>query len=131
MTEESAVLVIEGDQHNADLLKHILGREGYRVIVAEDGQTAQNKINWLPHPPRLVLMDPMLPLVDGYQLLRQIRSKTLWNATKVIVLSAKTQEQDIIRAFELGASDYVTKPFHLGELLARIASQLKTSQCHG
>jgi DNA-binding response OmpR family regulator len=131
MTDEPLVLVIEGDKPCADLLMHILVRDGFRVILAEDGLSAQNRINRLSQPPHLVLLDPMLPFVDGYQLLRQIRRKPEWDDTRVIVLSAKIQEQDIVRAFELGASDYVTKPFQLGELLARIRSQINSRHHHG
>ena len=118
-------MVVEDDKLCAALLKHMLSRSGYQVLVVEDGLSAQNKINRLAQPPHLVLLDLMLPFIDGYHLLRQIRSKPAWANTPVIVLSAKTQEQDIIKALELGASDYVTKPFQINELMARIRSQIK------
>lgn len=124
MTDEPFVLVVEEDKSCAELLKHMLSRDGYRVLVTEDGLAAQNKIKTLSQPPHLVLLGLMLPFVDGYQLLQQIRRKPEWADIPVIVLSTKTQEQDIVHAFELGASDYVTKPFQLGELLARIRSQI-------
>ncbi len=119
------VMVVEDDKLCAALLKHMLSRSGYQVMVVEDGLDAQNKINRLAQPPHLLLLDLMLPIIDGYHLLRQVRSKPAWANTPVIVLSAKTQEQDIIKAFELGASDYVTKPFQINELMARIRSQIK------
>lgn len=119
------VMVVEDDKLCAALLKHMLSRSGYQVLVVEDGLAAQDKINRLAQPPHLLLLDLMLPFIDGYHLLRQVRSKPKWANTPVIVLSAKTQEQDIIKAFELGASDYVTKPFQMGELMARIRSQIK------
>lgn len=119
------VMVVEDDKLCAALLKHMLSRSGYQVMVVEDGLDAQNKINRLAQPPHLLLLDLMLPFIDGYHLLRQVRSKPAWANTPVIVLSAKTQEQDIIKAFELGASDYVTKPFQINELMARIRSQIK------
>jgi two-component system, OmpR family, alkaline phosphatase synthesis response regulator PhoP len=131
MTDEPLVLVVENDKLCADLLKHMLSRGGYRVVIAEDGFSAQNRINILAHPPHLVLLELMMPFVDGYQLLQQIHRKPEWAETPVIVLSTKTQEQDIVRAFELRASDYVTKPFQLGELLARIRRQISSRQCHG
>ena len=111
-------------------MEYILKREGFKVLVFEDGLSAQNRINFQAQPPPLVLMDLMLPFVDGYQLLRQIRSKPEWGDTPVIILSAKTQEQDIVRAFDLGASDYVTKPYQLRELLARIRSLIKNRLRH-
>ena len=92
--------------------------------MCEDGLSAQNRIRSGLPPPRLVLLDLMLPFVDGYQLLQQIRQKPEWSGTPVIILSGRTQEQDIVRAFTLGASDYVTKPFLIGELLARIRSHI-------
>lgn len=125
MADGYFVMVVEDDKLCAALLKHMLSRSGYQVMVVEDGLDAQNKINRLAQPPHLLVLDLMLPFIDGYHLLRQIRSKPAWANTPVIVLSAKTQEQDIIKAFELGASDYVTKPFQINELMARIRSQLK------
>ncbi len=131
MIDGPFVLVVEDDKPCAALLKHMLSRSGYRVTVAEDGYAAQNSIDSLAQPPHLVLLGLMLPFVDGYQLLRQIRRKSAWADTPVIILSAKSQEQDIVRAFDLGASDYVTKPFQLGELLARIRRQINKGQRHG
>jgi len=131
MKDEYLVLVVEDDQCCADLLKYMLTREGYRVEIAQDGLTAQNIINKHTNPPHLVLLGLMLPFVDGYQLLQQIRRKQEWVDTPVIFLSSNTHEQDIVRAFELGASDYVTKPFQLGELLARIRSKINRKQQHG
>ena len=124
MTTQPLLLVIEDDKISAELLTYMLGREGFRVSLCEDGLSAQNRIRSGLPPPRLVLLDLMLPFVDGYQLLQQIRQKPEWSGTPVIILSGRTQEQDIVRAFTLGASDYVTKPFLIGELLARIRSHI-------
>ena len=131
MKTESSLLVIEDDEPCADLLKYMLVREGFQVSILADGLSAQNRIKIQRQPPGLVLMDLMLPFVDGYQLLGQIRRKPEWTETPVIILSAKMQEQDIVRAFEQGASDYVTKPFRLGELLARIRYRINSNRCHG
>ena len=130
MKDASFVLVVEDDKPCADLLKYILSRDGYQVMLAEDGLAAQTRINTLAQPPQLVILGLILPFVDGYQLLQQIRSKPEWADTRVIVLSSKNLEQDIVQAFELGASDYVTKPFQLGELLARVRSQINSGQQH-
>ena len=131
MAHEPLVLIVENDKPCSDLLKFMLSRGGYQVLVTEDGFAAQNKINTLPHPPHLVLLDLMMPFIDGYQLLQQIRRKPEWADTPVIILSTKTQEQDIVRAFELGSSDYVAKPFQLDELLARIRCLINSRQRHG
>ncbi|MEI6067096.1 MAG: response regulator [Methylococcaceae bacterium] len=131
MTDEPLVLLIEDDKPCSNLLKFMLSRSGYRVLVAEDGLSAKNKINILSQPPHLVLLDLMMPFVDGYQLLQQIRRKPEWVNTPVIILSTKTEEKNIVRAFDLGAFDYVTKPFQLGELLARIRCQINNRLHHG
>jgi two-component system phosphate regulon response regulator PhoB len=130
MNDKPFVLIVEEDKSCAELLKYMLTRAGYRVMVSEDGQIAQSRIKTLSQPPHLVLLGLLLPLVDGFQLLRQIRHTSGWANTPVIVLSTKIQEQDIIRAFKLGATDYVTKPFQLGELMARISSHLTHSRNH-
>lgn len=124
MTNEALVLVVENDKQCAELIKFMLSRSGYRVIIAEDGLSAQNLIDRLDESPELVLLELMIPFVDGFQLLEQIRRKSKWVNTPVIILSTKNQEQDIIRTFESGASDYVTKPFQLGELMIRVRCQI-------
>ena len=115
----TSILVIEDDQAVANLLSFMFTREGMQVICVTDGSLAQHKINTLYTPPQLVLLDLILPYVDGFELLRQIRRKPAWRDVPVMVLSAKSQEHDIIRAFKLGASDYVVKPLQIGELIAR------------
>lgn len=131
MTDEPLVLMVEDDKVCAELLKYMFSRSGYEVLVAGDGFSAQEIINDLAKPPQLVLLELMLPFIDGYQLLQQIRRKPEWADTPVIVLSSKTQEQDIVRAFELEASDYVAKPFQLGELMARVRRQICDRKRHG
>ena len=125
------MLVVEDDQICAELLVYLLTRKGFAVFSFADGLAAQNWIANRSQPVDLVLLDLMLPVVDGFQILRQIHTKKEWAGTPVIVLSAKIQEQTIVRAFELGATDYVTKPFQVGELLARIMSRINTNRRHG
>ena len=98
------------------------------MLVALDGQDAHSMITSLPYPPAFVLLDLMLPYVDGYELLQLIRSLPGWKKTPVVILSAKSQEDDIVRAFKLDASDYVVKPFRPHELLARIHRLVKVEQ---
>lgn len=131
MSKQPVLLVVEDDQTCAEFLVYLLNRKGFAVFCFADGFAAQNWIANRPQPVDLVLLDLMLPIVDGYQLLHQIKTKKEWAGTPVIVLSAKIQEQAIVRAFELGATDYVTKPFQVGELLARIMSHIHTNRRHG
>jgi len=121
------ILLVEDDKNCADLLHYVLVRAGFQVDIAVDGRQGQRLIKNSANPPALVLTGLILPYIDGYQLLQQIRKTENWSQVPVIVLSSKTQEQDIVRAFQLGASDYVTKPFQLGELLARIDCRINGS----
>ena len=126
MTEQSqaeTVLIIEDDDQIAFQLTFLLEREGYTIVAATDGQIAHNKINEI-EPPKLVLLDVMLPFIDGFDLIKLIRSKAEWKKIPVIMLSAKSQENDIVQALEAGANDYVVKPFQPMELLARIKRHL-------
>ena len=126
MTEEvttETVLIIEDDDQIAFLLTFMLEREGYTVVGATDGQIAHNIINEI-EPPKLILLDVMLPFIDGFELIKLIRSKSGWSSIPVIMLSAKSQENDIVQALDAGANDYVVKPFQPMELLARIKRHL-------
>lgn len=112
-------LIVEDDDQIAYLLRFILEREGYRVELAADGRAAQGLIDRMA-PPSLAMLDVMLPHVDGYQLLGMIRARETWHAVPVLMLTAKSQEKDIVRALDAGASDYLVKPFKPDELRARI-----------
>lgn len=124
-TEHSAV-VVEDDQIIVTLLEHMLSRQGFAVRVAHDGRQATEFIDTLP-PPDLVLLDVMLPYVDGFELIRKIREHATWNQVPVIMLTSKSQEKHIVRALDYGANDYLVKPFRPGELLARIRRVTKLS----
>lgn len=114
-----AILVAEDDDNISYLLEFMLAREGYEVVLATDGRKAEQLIAEMA-PPALVLLDVMLPFTDGYQLLAQIRAKPEWSATAVVMLTAKSQESDIVRALDAGANDYMVKPFQPNELIARV-----------
>lgn len=113
------VLVVEDDEHIAHLLHFMLERNGYVVHMARDGREGQALIQTLP-PPAAAVLDVMLPFVDGFQLVRQLRAQTAWRDVPVLMLTAKTQERDIVTALDGGANDYVVKPFQPNELLARL-----------
>ncbi len=122
------ILLVEDDALTVALLEHLLRRHGHRVTVARDGQEAQEMIQNSGVVPDLVLLDLMLPYIDGYELLQLMRAQPAWQRTPVVVLSAKSQEEDVVRSFELGATDYVTKPFRAQELLARVHRQVQMAR---
>lgn len=117
--DQPVVLVAEDDEQIAFLLQFLLEREGFRVLPARDGHEAQKLIDEIP-PPRLVMLDIMMPYADGFEVLAHLRAKPDWRSTPVIMLTARSQEKDIVRALDAGASDYVVKPFLPEELKARI-----------
>lgn len=122
------ILLVEDDALTVALLEHLLRRHGHQVTVASDGQRAWDMIQSRASAPDLVLLDLMLPYIDGYELLQLMRAQPAWQRTPVVVLSAKSQEEDVVRSFELGATDYVTKPFRAQELLARVRRQVQIAR---
>ncbi|MGH7500333.1 MAG: response regulator transcription factor [Longimicrobiales bacterium] len=113
------VLVVEDDRIILTLLDHMLVRRGYRVRTAADGREALSIIDEVD-PPSLVLLDVMLPYIDGFELIKRIRESDPWSRVPVIMLTAKAQERDVVRALDAGASDYIVKPFKPEELIARV-----------
>jgi DNA-binding response OmpR family regulator len=118
-TEVATVLIVEDDPTLLSTLAYNLTRSGYRVLIATDGQTALSHVAREGNRLDLVILDLMLPGMNGFQVLRQIRAD--WDVP-VLILSARGEEQDKIDGLELGADDYVVKPFALRELLARVRS---------
>jgi DNA-binding response OmpR family regulator len=122
--KKPAALVAEDDDQISYILRFILEREGYDVHLAPDGRTALQLIAKL-QPPAIAIFDVMLPQADGYELLARLRATPGWAAVPVIMLTARSQEQDIVRGLEAGANDYMVKPFKPEELRARIRRLLK------
>jgi DNA-binding response OmpR family regulator len=120
-------VVVEDDQVVVTLLEHLLSRRGFDVRIAMDGRQATNFMDTLPSPPALVLLDVMLPYLDGFEIIKRIRAHATWNHVPIIMLTSKSQEQNIVRALDYGANDYLVKPFRPGELLARIRLVTKSS----
>lgn len=114
-----SVFVVEDDDNILHVLKFMLQRHGYQVAHASDGRAACAHIE-TSEPPALVLLDVMLPYVDGFEIVNIIRSHSTWASVPIVMLTAKTMEQDIVRALDAGANDYVLKPFQPNELLARL-----------
>lgn len=121
-----SVLVVEDDESIALILKFMLERQGYRVTHISDGRAACSHIETAIEQPALVLLDAMLPYADGFEIVRFIRARPEWAAVPVVMLTAKTMENDIVRALDAGANDYVLKPFQPNELLARIRRFLRS-----
>lgn len=113
------ILIVEDERAIADLICMSLQGEGYRCVCTYDGQTAADAIEQGHFD--LVLLDIMLPKIDGYELLEYLRSL----ATPVIFITAKSAVNDRIRGLRLGADDYITKPFQIGELSARVEAVLR------
>jgi DNA-binding response OmpR family regulator len=115
------ILIVEDDPVLLRGLKDNFETQGYLVRIARDGQKGLDAL--LTEPPDLLLLDLMLPKVNGYEICRTARSRQL--DMPIIMLTAKGQEDDIVRGLELGADDYVTKPFSIRELLARVKAFLR------
>jgi two-component system alkaline phosphatase synthesis response regulator PhoP len=124
---EPIAVVVEDDQIIVTLLEHLLSRRGFDVRIALDGRQATDLVDTLPSPPALVLLDVMLPYLDGFEIIKIIREHDTWKHVPIIVLTAKSQEQNIVRALDHGANDYLIKPFRPEELLARIRRVTKLS----
>ena len=125
MVEPAAsAFVAEDDEQMAQVLRFLLEREGFAVRVAPDGRSAQQLIDGSPAP-AIAILDLMLPYVDGYELLARLRGSQAWRAVPVIIVSARSDEQDIVRGLDAGANDYMVKPFKPQELRARIRRLVK------
>ena len=127
MTAESSVrqrlLIIEDDVHMAYLLGYLAEKERFDVETIADGRKAVERIDAGPAAD-LVLLDVMLPYLDGFELLARLRGNPAWLQVPVIILTSRTREHDAVRALGLGADDYLTKPFSPPELVARIRRRL-------
>jgi len=123
------VLVVEDDDHIAQVLRFMLERQGYRVTHLADGRAASGYIAGAGSAeialPDLVLLDVMLPYIDGFELVAQARARAEWAAVPIVMLTAKNTERDTVRALDAGANDFVIKPFQPNELLARVRRFLK------
>ncbi len=117
------ITVVEDDAVLAETLADNLTQEGHKVTVVHDGESAYQKI--VDKPPDLIILDVMLPRLDGLSLCRMIRREPTTSQIPIIMLTARSSEVDKIVGLESGADDYVVKPFGLGELLARVRALLR------
>src|ERR1051326_8434645 len=121
------VLIVEDDPHILLGLEEVLKSDGFEVATCNRGDKAMDAL--VRHRPALLVLDVMLPGVSGYDICKQVRAKKI--NTPILMLTAKGQELDKVVGLDLGADDYVTKPFGVRELLARIHALLRRSQTRG
>ncbi|AOM81431.1 response regulator YycF [Salisediminibacterium beveridgei] len=121
--DKQLILVVDDEKPIADIIKFGLEKEGFEVIVAYDGNEAVEKAK--KYVPTLILLDIMLPYLDGMEVCREVRKE---HDMPIIMLTAKDSEIDKVLGLELGADDYVTKPFSTRELIARVKANLRRNQ---
>ncbi len=124
-TSRPLVLVVEDEAALATMLRYNLEKQGFRVEEAADGQEALTRIAEIQ--PDLVLLDWMLPALSGLEVCRQIRRRPATRTLPVIMLTARTEDQDAVRGLNTGADDYITKPFNTEALVARMRALLRRS----
>ena len=120
------VLIVEDEEALIEPLKYNFTKEGYIVDTAQDGEIALDKI--FNKPPELILLDWMLPKISGMDLCKRIRNNKETKNIPIIMLTARGEENDRIQGLEMGADDYVTKPFSINELLARAKAVIKRAR---
>ncbi|RKY03792.1 MAG: DNA-binding response regulator [Spirochaetes bacterium] len=123
MSGNADILIIEDESTIADFLRIGLSYEGYKVVIAKDGKTALDYIKEKEFD--LIILDIMLPDIDGFELCQKFRNRNL--SIPIIMLTAKKEVSDRVKGLDIGADDYITKPFSFEELLARIRAQLRRS----
>jgi CheY-like chemotaxis protein len=125
-SDATLVLVIDDDKDNRNLIERFLTGAGYQVLSADSGASALKLLN--EATPDLILLDVMMPGMDGYQVCAKLQGDPKHSLIPVIFLTALSEKQDRARGFSLGAVDYVTKPIHKPVLLAKVAEQLRTGE---
>lgn len=118
-----SVLLVDDDRDLVDVLTYILRREGYEIFTAFDGE--QGWLRFKSDPPELVILDANMPGLDGFEVCKRIREVS---TTPVIMLTARTDETDVVQALGFGADDYITKPFSPRQLVARVKAVLRRAQ---
>lgn len=126
MSEKKTILIVEDEEDILALIHYNLAREGYQVLTATNGEQGVKLAG--EHQPDLVILDLMLPGIDGLQVCRELKQCDTTRHIAVIMLTAKGEEADIVIGLELGAADYVTKPFSPRVLLARIRTVLRRGE---
>lgn len=123
MNENETILIIDDELQIRRLLEITLSANGYKILQAGNGK--DGLVDAATHHPSLIILDLGLPDIDGQEILRKLRE---WFFKPIIVLSVRSSEEDIIRALDNGANDYLTKPFRSGELLARLRAAIRAGE---
>ncbi|OUS14291.1 two-component system response regulator [Rhodospirillales bacterium 47_12_T64] len=116
------VLVVEDEPHIVDSLSFLMKRAGFEVFIARDGDAALRMVE--SRPPDLMLLDIMLPRRDGFDVLKTVRSNQAWRDMRIILLTAKGRDVDRLKGMELGADDFVTKPFSTKDVVRLVRQHL-------
>jgi DNA-binding response OmpR family regulator len=116
------ILIVDDEPNIVTALEYLLGRSGYEVAVAENGEEALERV--ASFRPDLVLLDVMMPRLNGYEVCRRLRERPEWAGIRIVILSAKGRDVDVSKGVSLGADLYVTKPFSNTELVAKIDALL-------
>jgi two-component system, OmpR family, alkaline phosphatase synthesis response regulator PhoP len=122
---KTKILLVDDEKDIVEFLQYNLEREGFHVITAYDGMEA---IDMLSHKPDLIILDVLMPKMDGYEVCKQIRTMDDFKNTPVIFLTAKSAEMDEVRGLNLGADDYIAKPISPRKLIARVKSNLRKTE---
>jgi DNA-binding response OmpR family regulator len=125
---QKLIIIAEDEPDAARLLEFRLQRGGFRTIVAADGLTALNEV--FEHKPDLVLLDLMLPQMHGFEVCRLLKTSPLTCRIPILLLTALVTPEDKLRGFGRGADDYMTKPFEMSELVARVYALLRRASAH-
>lgn len=125
-TADAQILVVDDEPDILSVLVYHLSREGYRVTTAVNGQGALTSAE--AEQPDLIILDLMLPGMDGYEVLQRLRGAESTSSMPVILLTARREEDERVRGFEVGADDYITKPFSARELTLRVEALLRRSK---
>jgi DNA-binding response OmpR family regulator len=121
--EKALILVVDDDPDIRDIVSFRLERAGYEIAQATNGEDALRLAR--ERTPSLCILDVMMPRVNGFEVVRELRSDPSTQSVPVLMLTASVQDKDVARGFEIGADDYLKKPFNTGELLARVAALLR------
>jgi len=125
-TRIRSIVIVEDDEDIADSIRSNLEREGFRVRIASTGEDALNLI--LERPPNLLLLDLNLPYMSGFELCRRLRAEATTARLPILMLTARTDEADKVLGLNIGADDYITKPFSMREMVARVNAALRRAE---
>ena len=126
--KSSHILIVDDSKTNIQVLAKVLDENGYHLSIAEDGEKALKILEKIE--PDLILLDVMMPVMDGYETIQEIKKNPQWKDIPVIFLTAKSEKEEIAQGLSYGAVDYITKPFYESELLMRVATHLDLKHSH-